>query len=127
MHNGFDGKMFIIIQNLYKIVKSCVRKDSICSDYFSSNIGLRQGENLSPVLFSFFWWPHRVFVSCIQLFVIFHIIFLKWWYWSIFKVVFTSVCWWHCYICRLCKLLLLKPFMTLYMNLMLLMFFIPNG
>ena len=46
--------MLVIIQNMYKNAKSCVRDGSNCSDFFPSNIGVRQGENLSPLLFSVF-------------------------------------------------------------------------
>ena len=54
LRTGIDGKILIVIQNLYKNAKSCVRNGSTCSDFFSSNIGVRQGENLSPLLFSIF-------------------------------------------------------------------------
>ena len=54
LRNGIDGKMLTIIKNLYKNAKSCVRNGNTCSEYFSSNIGVRQGENLSPLLFSIF-------------------------------------------------------------------------
>jgi hypothetical protein len=50
LRNGIDGKMLII----KKKKKNCVRDGSTCSDYFSSNIGVRQGENLSTLLFSIF-------------------------------------------------------------------------
>lgn len=46
--------MLIVLQNLYKNAKSCVRDGSNCSDFFASNIGVRQGENMSPLLFSIF-------------------------------------------------------------------------
>jgi hypothetical protein len=46
--------MLIVIQNMYKNAKSCVRDGSNCSDFFPSNISVRQGENLSPLLFSVF-------------------------------------------------------------------------
>lgn len=39
---------------MYKNIKSCVRINSTCSNFFTSNIGVRQGENLSPLLFSIF-------------------------------------------------------------------------
>ena len=54
LRNGIDGKILIIIQNLYKKAKSCVRDGNNFSEYFVSNVGVRQGENLSPLLFSVF-------------------------------------------------------------------------
>jgi hypothetical protein len=49
-----DGKMFKIIHNMYESAKSCVRLGTKLSDHFYSNVGVRQRENLSPVLFSLF-------------------------------------------------------------------------
>ena len=40
--------------NIYKEAKSCVKLDNTLSDFFSCNIGVRQGENLSPLLFALF-------------------------------------------------------------------------
>ena len=54
LRTTIDGKILIVIQNLYKNAKSCVREGFNCSDFFTSNIGVRQGENLSPLLFSIF-------------------------------------------------------------------------
>ena len=39
---------------MYSAVKSCVRHLNTLSDFFSSDIGLFQGEIMSPILFSFF-------------------------------------------------------------------------
>ena len=39
---------------MYNSVKSCVRHINSSTDFFSSDIGLFQGEILSPILFSFF-------------------------------------------------------------------------
>lgn len=49
-----DGKFFNVIYNLYLNIKSCVSSNNEKSPFFSSFCGLRQGENLSPVLFSLF-------------------------------------------------------------------------
>jgi hypothetical protein len=49
-----DGKMLKIIHNMYESAKSCVRLGTKLSDHFYSNVGVRQGENLFPVLFSLF-------------------------------------------------------------------------
>ena len=46
--------MFRIIHNLYASAKSCVKQGHMKSTLFSSNVGVLQGENLSPVRFSFF-------------------------------------------------------------------------
>jgi hypothetical protein len=54
LQNCVDGKMFKIIRNMYDNAKSCVRKGSQLSEFFYSNVGVRQGENLSLVLFSLF-------------------------------------------------------------------------
>ena len=52
-HN-IKGKVLTVVQNLYKAAKSCVRHNGKISEYFSCNIGVRQGENLSPLLFAIY-------------------------------------------------------------------------
>ncbi len=51
---NIDGKCFKIIHNMYDKAKSCVSSNNTISDYFTSHTGVRQGENLSPILFSLF-------------------------------------------------------------------------
>ena len=46
-----QGKFLRVIYNMYSGIKSCVSVNNECSGYFISNLGVRQGENLSPVLF----------------------------------------------------------------------------
>ena len=52
--NDVNGKMFRIIYNMYQKIKSCVSLNKEQSLFFTSDMGLRQGENLSPVLFSLY-------------------------------------------------------------------------
>ena len=52
--NGINGKVVTVIYNLYKEAKSCVKSNNSISDFFGCNVGVRQGENLSPLLFSIF-------------------------------------------------------------------------
>ena len=52
--NGINGKLFRVIYNLYQNIKSCVMYSGKQSNYFNSYCGVRQGKNLSPVLFSLF-------------------------------------------------------------------------
>ena len=49
-----QGKLFNVIYDMYKKVKSCVSYGGQCSDFFTCEIGVRQGDNLSPLLFTIF-------------------------------------------------------------------------
>ena len=51
---GLTGKMLSALQSIYSDVKCCVRVNSICSDYFDVQSGLKQGCLLSPGLFNLF-------------------------------------------------------------------------
>ena len=63
LQHNIDGKMFKIIHNLYHHAKSCVRLGHMTSEFFHSNVGVRQGENLSPILFSLFLNDLTAFIS----------------------------------------------------------------
>ena len=49
-----NGKMYDIIFNMYQGIKSRISFDGVNSYYFPCDNGLRQGENLSPFLFSLY-------------------------------------------------------------------------
>ena len=51
---GIQGKLHTLIVNMYSNVKSCVSINGTLSDFFVSENGVRQGENLSPFLFALF-------------------------------------------------------------------------
>lgn len=51
---GIQGKLLRVIKGLYKNVKACVTSDGNLSDFFNSNLGLMQGEVLSPILFNLY-------------------------------------------------------------------------
>ena len=52
---GINGKILKVIINIYNKAKSCVKYNfGELSEIFTSGIGVRQGENLSPLLFSIF-------------------------------------------------------------------------
>ena len=52
--SNINGKILTVVKNLYKGVKSCICNGGGKSDFFLSLKGVRQGENLSPLLFSLF-------------------------------------------------------------------------
>ena len=49
-----QGKLFNVIYDMYKKVKSCVSYRGQCSDFFPCEMGVRQGDNLSPLFFNIF-------------------------------------------------------------------------
>ena len=51
---GIRGKALKIIQSLYSYVKSSVLLNGKLSDFFVNNIGVLQGEIISPLLFSLY-------------------------------------------------------------------------
>ena len=54
LSHGIKGKVLKVIRNLYDSAKSCVRLHGETSSFFNCNIGVRQGENLSPLLFAIY-------------------------------------------------------------------------
>ena len=54
IRNFIDGKFFRVIHNMYLDIKACVSINNETSLFFPSKCGIRQGDNLSPVLFSMF-------------------------------------------------------------------------
>ena len=60
---NINGKVFNIIREIYSKAKSCIRKDNMIYDYYMCNIGVRQGDNLSPVLFALFINDFTEYVS----------------------------------------------------------------
>ena len=62
--SGISGNLFDIIKNMYEKAKSSVALTAEKqSDFFTCNIGVRQGENLSPLLFSIYLHDLQSFIS----------------------------------------------------------------
>ena len=54
LNSGVKWKVLRVIRDMHAKAKTCVKTRHGLSQFFVSNVGLRQGENLSPVLFSLF-------------------------------------------------------------------------
>ena len=54
LKHGIQGKTFDIIKNMYNETKSCVTVNGCSSTFFKCQQGVRQGEKLSPLLFSIY-------------------------------------------------------------------------
>ena len=67
--NGINGRILDVIKSMYSNAKSCVKLDGKISEYFSCCKGVRQGENLSPVLFAIYLNDFHSFLNerCIGL------------------------------------------------------------
>ena len=61
--SGINGKVITVLYNLYHNAKSSLLLDGRISEPFTCNIGLRQGENLSPILFAIYLNDFEFFVS----------------------------------------------------------------
>ena len=63
LSSGISGRILKVIKNLYSQAKSCVNVSGKNSEYFSCNVGVRQRENLSPLLFSLHLADLNEFIS----------------------------------------------------------------
>ena len=55
LKNNISGKFFRIVYHIYQGIKSCISFNGNQSSFFPCLRGVRQGENLSPVLFALFF------------------------------------------------------------------------
>ena len=60
---GVNLKMVRIVKNVYSNVESCIRHCYTFSDFFDFAVGLRQGEVLSPLMFSLFIEDLELFLT----------------------------------------------------------------
>ena len=61
-HN-INGRILNVIRNMYSSAKSFIRNNNVYGQLFNCNIGVRQGENLSPLLFSLYLNDLQEFLS----------------------------------------------------------------
>ena len=51
---GIQGKLLSIIKSMYSNVRTCVSVDGFYTEFFANNVGLIQGEVISPILFALY-------------------------------------------------------------------------
>ena len=60
---GINGQVLKIVKNLYAKTKAQVHVNDELSDFFPCNVGVRQGDTLSPILFDIFLNDFEKFVA----------------------------------------------------------------
>ena len=63
LNSNVNGKVLNVVRNMYKNAKSHVSVNNILSDSFPCQVGVRQGENLSPLLFAIYLNDFKTFLS----------------------------------------------------------------
>ena len=61
--HGINCAIVRVIYSLYLAAKSCVKSNGRASELFPCNIGVRQDENLSPILFAIYLNDFEYFIS----------------------------------------------------------------
>ena len=51
---GICGKIYFALKSLYDNPKACIRLNNKYTDWFDTPVGVKQGDTLSPTLFSIF-------------------------------------------------------------------------
>ena len=54
LNAGIEGKVYKSIKSMYSINAACIRVNSMLTDWFNTLQGVRQGDSLSPTIFSLF-------------------------------------------------------------------------
>ena len=63
LDENFNGKFIRVVYNLYNKAKSCVKSGGEISEFFKCEVGVRQGENLSPLLFAIYLNDFKNYLS----------------------------------------------------------------
>ena len=63
LSHNINGKLFNVIHNMYSSAKPCIKSKKTRGNLFISEVGLRQGDNLSPLLFSIYLNDFELFLS----------------------------------------------------------------
>ena len=63
LSHGIQGKILNVIKNMYMEIKSCITLNGSTSEFFDCEKGVRQGENLSLLLFAIYMNDLENFLS----------------------------------------------------------------
>ena len=62
-HYDINGNVLLVMENLYRKTKACVDGNGSLIDVIECRVGVRQGDNLSPLLFIIFMNDFLEYVS----------------------------------------------------------------
>ena len=51
---NINGRIYFAIKSLYTNTSNCVQINNLFTDWFSCNLGVRQGDTMSPTLFNIY-------------------------------------------------------------------------
>ena len=63
LSQNINGKILDVVKNMYNNAKSYIRNNNTNGEMFNCGIGVRQGENLSPLLFALYLNDLQEFLS----------------------------------------------------------------
>ena len=63
IQNNVNGKILDVVKSMYSNAKSCLKSDTNLSQFFSCGQEVRQGENLSPILFAIYLNDFNDYIS----------------------------------------------------------------
>ena len=63
LSHNINGKLFNVIHTMYSSAKACIKTKNTRGNLFISEVGLRQGDNLFPLLFSIYLNDFELFLS----------------------------------------------------------------
>ena len=63
LSNNINGKVLNVIKNIYMNAKTCVKSNNELSSIFSCKVGVRHGDNLSPLLFALYLNDLEMYMS----------------------------------------------------------------
>lgn len=116
------GKVLNVMKDIHLKAKSCVKTQHGLSSFFTCNVGVQKGENVSPVLFLLFLNDYKKFF----LSMLMDLYFLKLYQMNMIFAILVIICTYFCFWLLMILLYMLKMPVICRKHLMLEMFIAKN-